>query len=123
VAHPNALPLFATRAAVTEAALAHVEEALGVLHQAGFDRGEALTAFQLVVTFVVGHTLNAYGPQRADERSDPRYAALDPKRFPHVRAMGAGLAKHDARSELELGVDLLLDGAEERFSNRRKRRR
>src|SRR5678816_249854 len=41
-AHPNALPLFATRPAVTHASLAHVESVLDVLHKAAFSTDDAI---------------------------------------------------------------------------------
>lgn len=120
VKHPNALPLFATRPAVTEGAMRHVEEALSVLHEAGFGAAQSLTLFQLVFTFVVGHTLNTYGPVRAEEMTVPAYAMLDAARFPRVRAMAAVLAARNPRKELELGVDLLLDGVSRAGPRRRR---
>lgn len=120
VKHPNALPLFATRPAATEGAMRHVEEALAVLHEAGFGPAQSLTIFQVVFTFVVGHTLNTYGPVRAEELSAPVYAALSPATFPRVRAMAEALPARDPRRELALGVDVLLEGLARRISRKRR---
>jgi len=42
-AHPNALPIFATRPAVTPASIAHVEAVLAALRDAGFSADDALS--------------------------------------------------------------------------------
>lgn len=111
-AHPNALPLFATRPAVTPAAIEHVESALQTLHEAGMAPEDALAAFQIVVAFVVGHTLQAYSPVDAGEASIPAYDALPQDTFPRVREMARILPRRDVDAELLLGVDALLDGLE-----------
>lgn len=109
-AHPNALPLFATRPAVTPAAFEHLEWALSVLHEEGFSPEAALGAFQVMVALVVGHTLQAFSPVPADELSHPAYAELDADRFPRVRQLALLLPERDVERELAMGVDALLIG-------------
>jgi AcrR family transcriptional regulator len=118
-AHPHALPLFATRPAVTPASLEHLESALGVLREAGFSPRDALSAFQVLYALVVGHTLGAYGVSR--EASVPDYRALDETAFPRVREAARALSEHDAERELDLGLDALLAGLEARLAKTSKR--
>jgi AcrR family transcriptional regulator len=118
-AHPNALPLFATRPAVTPASLAHVEAALGVLRTAGFSARAALGALNVLSAFVVGHTVAAYAPRRADEAPRPAYDALGEGGFPRVREAARLLATHDVEKEFELGLEALLTGLEARLAGRR----
>jgi AcrR family transcriptional regulator len=110
-AHPNALPLFANRPAVTPAAITHVEEGLVVLREAGFSPGAALSAFQVLAAFVVGHTMQGHRPRGADE-SHPNYERLSPDAFPRVREAAHTLLTHDLDREFEFGLDALLAGLE-----------
>jgi hypothetical protein len=109
-AHPGALPLFATRPAVTPASLRHVESALGVLRGAGFSPDESVSALQVLVTFVVGHTLSQVGHAAGDEVSSPRYEELSPEEFPHLTEIAPQLHAHDGELEFEFGLDAFLTG-------------
>src|SRR5687768_13119695 len=73
-AHPNALVLFATRPAVTPPSLRHVDHGLSILRRAGFSIREAMSAFQTIVTFIVGHVLSTHAVVQEEERSTPKYA-------------------------------------------------
>lgn len=109
-AHPHALPLFASRPAVTPASIAHVEFVLEALARAGLSPGRALAVLQVLFAFVIGHTLASYSPRRTDEASFPDYAALDEAAFPRVREAALTLAGHDPEKEFELGLGALIDG-------------
>ena len=114
-AHPRALPLFATRPAVTPASLRHVETALAVLERLGLGPDESVSAFQVLVTFVVGHALSRFAPAAGGEVSPARYEDLPPAEFPRLSALAAALATHDPEAELELGLDLFLGGLRARL--------
>ncbi len=60
-AHPNALPVVATRPDVTPAALRILDTALGILLEAGLDPADALRAVHAASCFVVGHALDESG--------------------------------------------------------------
>ncbi len=110
-AHPHALPLFATRPAVTERSLDHVELTLGILREAGFSDAQALGGFQVVLAFVVGHSIAEFAPaSTAEEAARPDYGDLGPERHPHVLAVLPLLARRDGEAEFHFGIDLLLDG-------------
>jgi len=118
-AHPKAIPLFATRPAVTPASLRYVEETLGVLRAAGFSPGAALVALQVLVAFVVGHTLDSYGAVDPDAASAPDYERLDPRAFPRVREMARRLGRRDLEREFRAGLDAMLAGLGKRRGGRR----
>lgn len=108
IAHPRALPLFASRPAVSPASLEVVEAAIGVLVQAGLPLDRALLTFDSVVALVVGHCLAHYGP--ADAHAPVDYAALDPARFPHLSRLPAVLARLRPEDALDLALELLIAG-------------
>jgi AcrR family transcriptional regulator len=87
LAHPHAIPLFATRPAATPAAITRLDRYLEVLRRAGFRPFDALSVIQLVAQLVVGHTM---WTNALDATPDPRA----PDR------------------ELEIGIDALLHGFE-----------
>jgi AcrR family transcriptional regulator len=115
-AHPAVIPIFTTRPAVTPASLVHVESALLTLRNAGFSVHDALSVFQIVVAYVVGHTAQAYPPGSPEGRSSPAYAELDAKRFPTVREIAAALAHHDLDREFNIGLEALIAGFEVRLA-------
>jgi TetR/AcrR family transcriptional regulator, tetracycline repressor protein len=114
--HPNALPIFATRPAVTPAAIAHVEAVLDVLRHAGFSADDAVSVLQVLTAFVVGHTLAAYAPRRPDEDSHPAYDQLARTQFPRVREAARILLTHDLEQEFEFGLDAMFAGLEVRLA-------
>ena len=57
LAHPHAIPLFATRPAATPAATSRLERYLDVLMRAGFKDADAISIIQLVAQLVVGHAM------------------------------------------------------------------
>jgi TetR/AcrR family transcriptional regulator, tetracycline repressor protein len=115
-AHPNALPLFATRPAATPRSLLYVEASLDGLRHAGFSPDQALSAFQALVAFVVGHALWQFVP--AGESTAPPFAALDAEQFPRIHEAAAIIAKHDLDREFEFGLDALVRGLEAKLSGR-----
>ncbi|MFO0668593.1 MAG: TetR/AcrR family transcriptional regulator C-terminal domain-containing protein [Polyangiaceae bacterium] len=121
--HPHVAPLFATRPAVTLASLAHVEAALEVLREAGFARGEAVGVFQVLVAFVVGHTLGSTAALAPDAPAPVDYTSLDRDAFPRVRELADVLARYDVEREFELGLDLMIGGLEARLAAREGRAR
>ena len=101
LAHPNAIPLFATRPASTPAAIVRLDRYLEVLLRAGFAAFEALSLVQLVAQLVVGHAMWTTGVE---------LAAIDEAAPPHVKHIEAALEDWDPDRELELGIDALLHG-------------
>jgi TetR/AcrR family transcriptional regulator, tetracycline repressor protein len=90
LAHPNAIPLFATRPAATPAAIERLDRYLDVLLGAGFKPLDALSVVQLVSQLVVGHAMWA----TSIEIGERVLETWTPDR------------------ELEMGIDALLRGFE-----------
>ena len=111
-AHPNAVPMFATRPARGLHALRQVETGLSILDAAGLPTATALATFQVLFAFVVGHALYTFLPDRDRDR-DVDYAALPPA-YPHLRTLPAVLATRDLDAEFELGLDMFIAGIRER---------
>jgi AcrR family transcriptional regulator len=103
LAHPHAIPLFATRPAATPGAIERFEHYIEVLRGAGFSLFQAISIVQLFAQLVVGHVMWATSVEMAwiDEPAGPR--------DPHVER---ALENWNSDRELELGIDALLHGFE-----------
>jgi len=98
LAHPNAIPLFATRPASTPAAIERLNRYLEVLLEAGFKAFDALSIIQLVAQLVVGHVMWS---------TSVEVAYVDDVSPPHVKRV---LEKWNPDRELALGIDALVHG-------------
>lgn len=109
IAHPNALPLFATRAAITPGSLRLVEHALALLAEPFPALRDRVAAFQAVVAWVIGQQLVAL---EAPDAFD--YAALSPGAFPLLVEVGQAdaLVTHD--EVFAFGLEALLRGLADR---------
>jgi AcrR family transcriptional regulator len=103
LAHPNAIPLFATRPAATPAAIKRLDRYLEVLLRAGFKPLNALSIVQLIAQLVVGHAMWTTGVD---------IVLVDESAPPHVKQVERVLEKWDPDRELDLGIDALLHGFE-----------
>jgi len=101
LAHPNAIPLFATRPAATPAAVAQLDRYLDVLLRAGFKPLDALSIVQLVLQLVVGHAMWT---------ANVELVVIDASASPRVAEVEQALGDWDADRELELGIDALIHG-------------
>lgn len=103
LAHPHAIPLFATRPAATPAAIAQLDRYLAVLLEAGFQPLDAISVVQLVAQLVVGHAMwtTSVESMRVDVAAPP-----------HVQQVERVIDGWDPDRELELGIDALLHGFE-----------
>jgi AcrR family transcriptional regulator len=114
--HPNVLPLFATRPPATRASFVPVEGALAILQNAGFSEEDSLRALNVLVAFVVGHTLATASPTAPQEASHPDYDRLSDRTFPRVRKAVLLLAGNTADKEFAFGIQAMLTGLELRLS-------
>ena len=120
-AHPNALPVFASRPAMLPS-LKHVEAVLGVLESAGFDRLSQLQALHTVVAYVVGSAFLQLGLVE-DQESRLALGDLSGADLPHLAAAAPLLEGYDEEAEFTFGLDLLVRGLEARARRRRRRGR
>ncbi len=108
LAHPNAIPLFATRPAATAASMDRLERYLEVLSRAGFKPIEALSIVQLVAQLVVGHAMWTTGVD---------IVLIEDDAPPHVKQASRALEKWNPDRELELGIDALAPRFERLLDN------
>lgn len=114
--HPHALPLFASRPAVTSSSRKAVEASLAVLEKAGFTPVEQVHAFHTIVGFVVGTAFLHFG------LDDDAYVddALQASEYPRLnRAISETF---NIEKEFAFGLDALLDGLQTRARKRRGKR-
>lgn len=123
-AHPNALPVLATRPDTSPAALAVIDAALGILLRAGFGASEALQLFHAGSCFVIGHALDELGlpGARADDQSAEEVeaafrAALEGGDFPHLLAVLSASEDVSPDDTFEIGLACLIAGFDDRFSS------
>jgi hypothetical protein len=105
LAHPNAIPLFATRPAATPASIAKLDAYLQVLTDAGFRLIDALSIVQLLAQLVVGHALWVGSAFVAPLTDVPV----------RDRKLEQVLDEWDPDRELEMGIDALLVGFDARL--------
>jgi len=115
-AHPSVLPVFATRPAVTPGSIKHLEGVLEVLRSAGFSADVALSTVQVLLAFVVGHSLSSYSPAV----DGPNYESLSEDEFPRVREVARILGDHDLEKELEFGLDAMVRGIDAQRAKARR---
>jgi AcrR family transcriptional regulator len=101
LAHPNAIPLFATRPASTPASIAQLDRWLDVLRRAGFTPLDALSVVQLLLQLVVGHAMWTTAPE---------VGALYDEAPPRVKELADVLGEWDSDRELDMGIEALLVG-------------
>lgn len=106
--HPRALVLFADRPAVSSASLRLVERALSLLAVAGLRPERRVRAFQSLVAYVIGHTLQQQAPGDGGRPLD--YAALPAADYPQLRALGRRFHEDGADRSFAFGLEVFLRG-------------
>lgn len=115
-AHPRALVLFGTRAAVSPSSILLFEEALEIVAETGLSVDERLHVVHGLLAYVVGSALWHFTPGDASE--GVAYAALPSAQFPRLREVAPRLAHWDVEAEFELGLDAFLTGVAARVRRR-----
>ncbi len=122
VAHPWALGLLESRRHPGPALLRHHDAVLGCLRGAGFPVELAAHAYSVLDAYVYGFVLTELNlPMEAGEDAQEFAAglALAADDYPHlVEMMAVQLSggTYDYADEFDYGLDLVLDGLEERLS-------
>ncbi|WP_433167403.1 TetR/AcrR family transcriptional regulator C-terminal domain-containing protein [Kribbella sp. CA-247076] len=105
LAHPNVVPLVASRPAVTAQNLQVMEAALRSMQEAGLQPADALDVIYAVTGFVVGHVLTA-----ADGDPVDRLETLDPTAFPLLAQAVSRTGPRGTEARFEFALDALLSG-------------
>jgi AcrR family transcriptional regulator len=120
IEHPFLVELRLRRPIISPEAMRWTESSLAILQRAGLTPGQAMQAFRPLFVYTFGHA--AFTP-REDERGVTSRAqaavlSLPPDEYPLVTAAAQELAQALVGQEpYELGLDLLLDGIENRLAN------
>ena len=115
LAHPNALPLLASRPLLTPESIRPAEYALAVFHDAGYDYAYGLTAINCIAYYVLGATItyvnHLLDTEYHEDYDESRYTSLPPEEFPHTLAsLHAGEERLDFAEEFEAGAEALVRG-------------
>ena len=122
LAHPHVVPLIVTRPLATPlglrplATLRPLEQILGLLTLAGFAPDQALHVYRAYCGLLNGHVLNELqevlvDPLATDAMLRLGLDRLPAEEFPHIRGLaGELLAGYDGEAELDVLLDILLDG-------------
>jgi AcrR family transcriptional regulator len=116
--HPWATMLFVSRMNIGPTMLRYVDATIGCLREAGFSYPLADHAWTAIDAYVYGFTL-----QKRNFPLDPaQYASaaaqflplIPVEQFPYLNGMSQEViaGRHDGMHQLELGLELLLDGLE-----------
>lgn len=93
-------------------------DALGIPADEQFDAASALVNYVLGLAgqYAAGARAIPHGTDRATFLASiaERWAALDPKKYPFMHRVAAGLPEHDDREQFRAGIDLILAGIESR---------
>jgi AcrR family transcriptional regulator len=121
LAHPNVVPLLATRPLAGPLALQPtgllrpLEDLLELFITAGFDQHGALHAARLFTGFLYGHILHELqeridNPDETDDLLRLGLHRLPIAQFPRLRSLAGELAGYDGAAELDEGLCIVLAG-------------
>lgn len=115
IAHPNLLPVVATRPVMSNKTMAMVELGLAILVNAGFTLDRSRQVMNVSVSFVIGHTLTEVGgsPMMFDGYDSKAVTefrtSISDEELPLV-ASSIGRTPEDRAAEFGLGVQCLVEG-------------
>ncbi|THA65248.1 TetR family transcriptional regulator [Streptomyces sp. A0958] len=107
-AHPNAVPLLLSRAAMTPRNLGTMEAVVGMLHEAGFRLPRTLDILYSLTSFVVGHA----AAQAGDVDGAGSFASLDAEAYPLLVGAAREAGEDTADARFDFALDALLSGFE-----------
>jgi AcrR family transcriptional regulator len=116
--HPWATMLFVSRLNVGPNMLRYVDATLGCLREAGFSFAMADHAWNALDAYTYGFTLQKLNfplePAEYASAAKGFLPMIPPEQFPHLNGLSREViaGRHDGLQQLELGLDLLLDGFE-----------
>ncbi|WP_067798739.1 TetR/AcrR family transcriptional regulator [Actinomadura formosensis] len=114
--NPRCMAIVLTHKVDTSAGLRPVERALALADAAGFDGGTAVRIMRALLAYAIGAQMREAGVEKMlghlAETGAESWNRLDPDEFRHVIAYGPELAAHDAETDFEFGLDLLIGALE-----------
>jgi AcrR family transcriptional regulator len=114
VAHdfPRSVTIVLARRINPPVGLRPVEHALAIADDAGFDGETSVRIMRALLAYAMGAQMREVGAAKMLDYlpEDParQLRELDAARFPHVVALHPALLRHDAETDFEFGLDLLI---------------
>jgi AcrR family transcriptional regulator len=118
IRHPWATMLFVSRANVGPNMLRYVDATIGCLREGGFSYPLADHAWNALDAYIYGFTLAKlnfpFEPSEYAAAAKQFIHMIPAAQFPHLHGMSQEViaGRHDGLNQIELGLDLLLDGLE-----------
>jgi AcrR family transcriptional regulator len=110
LAHPDLLPVVATRRLDGIEAYRGAEVLFRALDAAGLEGRRAVQAFDALVSFTIGSVQREVGLGRVDRGHFPGLRDLPHEEFPHVINVAGQLVTGDAEASFDAGLDLIIAG-------------
>jgi AcrR family transcriptional regulator len=116
--HPWATMLFVSRMNIGPNMLRYVDATIGCLREAGFSYPMADHAWNALDAYIYGFTLQKLNfplePAEYASAASQFLPLIPVERFPYLNGMSQEViaGRHDGMHQLELGLELLLDGLE-----------
>ena len=116
--HPWATMLIVSRANVGGAMLRYIDATIGCLREAGFSYPMADHAWNAIDCYVYGFTLQKlnfpFKPSEYAQMAEAFLPMIPVSQYPYLHGLSLQVVKgeHDGIQQLELGLDLILDGLE-----------
>ena len=116
--HPWATKLFASRVNIGPNMLLYVDQTLGCLRHGGFSWALADHAWNALDSYIYGftfHKLNfPFEPSEYASSAAQFIHMIPPEEFPYLNGLSQEViaGRHDGLHQIELGLELLLDGLE-----------
>jgi len=116
--HPWATMLFVSRANIGPHMLRYVDRTIGCLREAGFSYPLADHAWNALDAYIYGHTLQKlnfpFEPSEYASAAKQFLPLIPVEQFPYLNGMSQEViaGRHDGLHQIELGLELLLDGLE-----------
>ena len=110
-AHPRVLPLVAASPLRTPGALLIVDRLLGAIHRAGVTGVESIYVLQVIVGYVIGHTLVQTGGRAVDLEPGPSgpsaWRQVPAEEYPRLHSLLPEVAQWNPEHEFDFGLQAL----------------
>ena len=111
LAHPRAIPVFATRSLRSVTAIRPIEPFAGVLFEAGLTPTEVLATIDTIAVLILGGALGHYNSELQSEAGEQReFDPLPAEEFPNMSRVLAEGCFLGFEQEFEFGLDVLVRG-------------
>jgi AcrR family transcriptional regulator len=119
-AHPQIVPLVATRPFNSVASLRPVEVGFEIFRQAGFGLDETLHAFRTLAGFITGYTLAETGAFFGEYEGPGQLRIEDVPReqFPRLLEVAPVMRSTDHDAEFDFSIDVIITGLEAKLAEK-----